>query len=173
VHNNTSALAFGGLTNPPVIQKAETESWNGTSWTEVNNLNTARATLAGTGTQTAALAFGGEVSPNQQTESWNGTSWTEVNDLNLGRSNLGGAGTQTLALAFGGSPITAATESWNGTNWTNENNLNATRRQHTGTGLQTLALAFGGENPTAATLNTTEEWNGTGSLTRTITSTTE
>jgi hypothetical protein len=37
-----------------------TESWNGTSWTEVNDLNTARGNFAGAGTQnTAALAFGG------------------------------------------------------------------------------------------------------------------
>jgi hypothetical protein len=30
-----------------------TESWNGTSWTEVNDLNSARRDLAGNGTQTA------------------------------------------------------------------------------------------------------------------------
>jgi hypothetical protein len=36
-----------------------TESYNGTSWTEVNDLNTARKTFAGAGTQTLALAFGG------------------------------------------------------------------------------------------------------------------
>jgi hypothetical protein len=37
-----------------------TESWNGTSWTEVNDLNTARRDLGGCGaTNTAALAFGG------------------------------------------------------------------------------------------------------------------
>ena len=39
--------------------KAETESWNGTNWTETGDLNTARRSLAGAGTQTAALAFGG------------------------------------------------------------------------------------------------------------------
>jgi hypothetical protein len=52
------------------------------TWTEVNDLNTARARLAGAGTQTAALAFGGSPAKRILTESWNGTSWTEVNDLN-------------------------------------------------------------------------------------------
>ena len=36
-----------------------TETWNGTNWTEVNEFNTARGWLAGAGTNTAALAFGG------------------------------------------------------------------------------------------------------------------
>ena len=48
------------------------ELYNGSSWTEVNNLNTARGYVGGTGTSTSALCFGGNVSPNQQTELWNG-----------------------------------------------------------------------------------------------------
>ena len=35
----TSTLVFGG--GPPVTNK--TESWNGSTWTEVNDLNTARS----------------------------------------------------------------------------------------------------------------------------------
>jgi hypothetical protein len=38
---------------------ANTESWNGTSWSQADELNTARNSLAGAGTQTSALAFGG------------------------------------------------------------------------------------------------------------------
>ena len=63
---------------------------NGTSWTEVNNLNTARTYVAGTGTQTSALAFGGFLDPGNTavTESWNGTNWTEVADLNVARNAI-------------------------------------------------------------------------------------
>ena len=39
---NTAALAFGGLIDPHKTNYNNTESYNGTSWTEVNNLNTAR-----------------------------------------------------------------------------------------------------------------------------------
>ena len=39
---------------------AITETWNGTNWTEVNDLNTGRSSNGGvTGSTTAALVFGG------------------------------------------------------------------------------------------------------------------
>src|SRR6056300_1668143 len=63
----TSTLVFGG--GPPV--RVETESYDGTSWTEVNDLNTARRGLAGAGADnTSALAFGGNLAaptPNAAT----------------------------------------------------------------------------------------------------------
>ena len=114
--SNTAALAFGGTTGP--LSKLN-ESYNGTSFTEVNDLNTARAALGGAGTQTSTLAFGGNLQ-NPTTfnlvESWNGTNWTEVADLNTARSALSGAGTQAATLAFGGElpSVTAASETWNG-----------------------------------------------------------
>jgi hypothetical protein len=53
-----------------------TESWNGTSWTELNDLNTARQNGGCGGTNTAALSFSGTNSvgsPTAQTEKleWN------------------------------------------------------------------------------------------------------
>ena len=106
----TAALGFGGY--PPPGALANTELWNGTNWTEVNDLNTARQRFAGAGTNTAALAFGGQPSFTAVTETWNGTNWTEVGDLNTGRRYLAGAGTNTDGLAFGGdtSSLTAVTE---------------------------------------------------------------
>ena len=99
------------------------------AWASVNSMNTARDFLAGVGTYTAALGFGGNVPPHTaNTESWNGSNWTEVNDLNTARTQLAGAGLQPAALAFGGTPpTTGKTESWNGTNWTEVNDLNTAR----------------------------------------------
>ena len=55
---STAALGFGG--NPPNAAK-ETESWNGTNWTEIGDMNVGKDnTPGGAGTNTAALAFGGE-----------------------------------------------------------------------------------------------------------------
>jgi hypothetical protein len=46
----------------------------------------AEENLAGNGSQTAALAFCGDVPPySAYTETWNGTNWTEVNDMNTAR----------------------------------------------------------------------------------------
>ena len=108
----TAALAAGG--NPggtPEVYNG-TELYDGTSWTEVNNLNTAREGGGGAGTQTAALVFGGTLQPGNSatTESWNGTNWTEVNDLQAANSRMAGAGTQTSALSFSGGGNTANTE---------------------------------------------------------------
>ena len=93
----------------------KTETWNGTNWTETTDLNTARVSLAGSGTNTAALAFGGAPNPNGAlTEQWNGSNWTEVNDLNAARDVLGGVGTTAASLAFGGTPpVGGQTEEWN------------------------------------------------------------
>src|SRR6056300_374875 len=66
----------------------------GNAWSTGGDLNTARNQTAGTGTQTSALAFGGE-SPSgilAVTESYNGSSWTEVADLNTGRRSAGTSG---------------------------------------------------------------------------------
>jgi hypothetical protein len=74
--------------------------------------------MAGAGTQTAALAFGGYTTVNTgATEEYDGTTWaTSPGSLNTARRGLAGAGTQTAALAFGGSipAATAATEEWTG-----------------------------------------------------------
>ena len=43
------------------------------SWRTGGNLNTARRTMGGAGTQTSALAFGGAERPKGKTESYNGT----------------------------------------------------------------------------------------------------
>jgi hypothetical protein len=75
--------------------------------------------LAGAGTQTAGLAFGGEPTTGA-TEEYDGSTWaSNPNSMGTARHYLASAGTQTAALAFGGyPPITGATEEYNGTSWT-------------------------------------------------------
>ena len=159
----TAAIAFGG-SSPTIV--GNTELYDGTSWTEVNDLNTARAAMGPTkGPSTSVLSFGGYNPPGAFvrafTESWNGSSWTEVADLNTARRSLGGAGeSNTAALAFGGTTgsDTAVTETWNGTSWTEVNDMNSARRSFGNTGAtNTAALAFGG----VPNIALTESWNGT------------
>tara|TARA_Y100000004_G_scaffold184349_1_gene233274 strand:- start:45 stop:1049 length:1005 start_codon:yes stop_codon:yes gene_type:complete len=137
------------------------------AWATGGTLNTARYVLAGAGTQTLGLAFGGETPPHTaNTEKYNGSNWTEVNNLNTSRQELSGGGTQTSALAFGGRKpaIANETESWNGTNWTEVNNLNTSRRYMGGVGADnTACLCYGGPNaaPGGSQQALTEQWNGT------------
>ena len=165
----TASLLAGGQVNPGANVQNATESWNGSTWTELNNLNTARYDLGSAGSYTSSLAFGGEkpggvVGIN---ESWNGSAWTEVADLNNNSQQPGGVGaSNSSALRFGGNgptgpgPVRAYTESWNGTSWTEVNDLNDARAYPGGAGTATAALAFGGSDFPGTTANT-ESWNGT------------
>jgi len=166
----TAALYIGGQ-NPPSgsAYTAITESWNGSSWTEVADLNTARYGLAGAGTQTSALAFGGNGgSVISNTEEWNGSSWTEVNNLNTARSGLSGAGSGTAsALAAGGTP-SCAVELWTGSGqpigaWSTGGSLNVVKQNMAGAGVsQTAAISMGGEIPPSNTkTGQTELYDGT------------
>jgi len=168
----TSGLCFGGNANTPsppaIVITGVTEEYDGTSWTSGGTMATARGSLAGCGTQTSALAFGGFISPatpnTAATEEYDGSSWTSGGNLGTSRLNLAGAGTQTSGLAFGGrdaAPVEekTATEEYDGTSWTSGGNLNTARFVLAGAGTQTSALAFGGAAPPVT--GATEEYNGT------------
>jgi hypothetical protein len=163
---NTAAIMAGGAASPGSAQKAVVESYNGSTFTEVADLNTARTGSMGVGISTAGLVVGGKDTPSNytgNTESWNGSAWTEVNDLNSGRENAMSGGTSTAAIAAGGtyasSPyIYALTEQWDGSNWTEVSDLN-TGRVHGGSSGSdyTDVLVFGGGPPN---VTVTEFWNG-------------
>jgi len=164
--SSSSAIAFGGDIQGG-SPSALCESYNGTNWTEVGDLNQARGQLAGDGTQTSALAFGGWAPPNSaKTDSWNGSAWTEVNDMNTARNWLGGAGADnTSCLAFAGNVSPGynpkdLTESWNGTNWTEVGDLNQARYGVQGFGIKGSAICAGGLNDSSKYTNT-ESWNET------------
>jgi len=68
--SNTSGLIFGGYTGGFI---GVTQEWDGSSWTELADLGTARDSLGGTGNSvTTALAFGGRTPAGAvaNTEEW-------------------------------------------------------------------------------------------------------
>ena len=76
----TAALSAGGDTSGPgAVNTANTEDWNGASWSEVADLNTARSELSGAGSSTVGLAFGG-AGPNANTEEWSSGNTTKTVD---------------------------------------------------------------------------------------------
>ena len=158
---NIAALAFGGA-NPTVLSC--TETYNGTSWSGVTGMISARYYVAGVGaTNTSALAFGG-ANPTilTCTETYNGSSWSSGGAMITARATLAGAGTNTAALAFGGyTPgVVTCTETYNGSAWSSVNALITARQYIAGAGAtNTSALAFGGFSGVA--LSCTETYNGT------------
>ena len=122
-----SALAMSGYSTALTgVTEEFTKSANvitAGAWASTNSLNTGRSSLAGAGTQTAGLMYGGSTpggTPSKLTEEYNGSSFSEVTDMNTPRYTYDGTGTQTAAVTFGGSPapIKAYTEEYDGTNWT-------------------------------------------------------
>jgi hypothetical protein len=116
------------------------------------NMTTARYSLAGAGTQTAGLGFGGYTTTVlNATEEYDGSAWTGGGNLGTARYDLAGAGTQTAGLAFGGSlqlVQICSTEEYDGSAWTAGGNLNTARYALAGAGTQTAGLAFGGFSTT-------------------------
>jgi serine/threonine-protein kinase PknK len=173
--NNSRSEQQGtfGLQDAAIVvgQGNITESYNGTSWTEVNDLNTPRSRGTAVGIQTAGIAFGGVGDPTTPfpdatvaiNESWNGTSWTEVGDLPVAKADYAGLGTQTAALSIMGSRGTPTTtvESWDGSAWTLGTATNSGRTNQAASGIQTAGLTYGGNNPGPTLRAFTESWNGT------------
>ena len=124
-----TGLCFGG--NYP-SGTADTEEYNGTTWSEQNNLPQALSFMGGAGTQTAGLSFTGRQNPGSRvnnTYEYNGTSWTESpGTYGAAQAYSGGAGTQTAAIGVAGEtpPGTDLTTSYeyNGSTWTAGNACN-------------------------------------------------
>ena len=163
----SAALIWGGSPTPA---NATTEEYNGTAWTEKNDLNTGGSTqpTGPTGTYTDLISAGRGPGFAGVSESWNGTSWTETADLSTARRSLGSSGASSTDCAvFGGTTPpnnnVANTEQWNGSAWTETADLNTARGAGMGFGVssQTLAYVAGTSYPSLPPYNTkTEAFNG-------------
>ena len=167
----TSALAYGGSTGSS-YQVTNTELYNGSSWTEVNDLNVARNHLSSTGANaTAALAIAGmsyppgaSISP-ALVEQFNGTNWTEIADLPTAHGNGTAFGTTSAAFALAAQDSAAANEAvdyYNGSTWTAVNDINTGRNNAASCGLSTSALLVCGFAPSVpGRVTNVESFNGT------------
>ena len=172
----TAGLIAGGWSED--AYQEEVEAYDGTSWSEVGDINTTRGDAAGCGIQTAALMISGAKPPGYGTltsdvEQYDGSSWTEIANVNTGRKSVPvGFGTTAAAIfCAGGTPSPSAlTELWDGTSWTEVGDLPAGYRFSQGAGTQAAGLRFAGANPTPAQSNVTDEWTGAANAAVTFTS---
>ena len=156
------------------------EQWNGSSWTEITDINDGRWELSGNGTVTSALIYGGTgpgpTVNTANTESWNGSSWTEVNNLNQARREAASSGaSNSSAIVFGGEknnpsgPTIANTETWNGVSWAETSDMNTARNGLGGNGTITSSLAYGGDPAATGAIAATEEWSLPSNSVKTLT----
>ena len=153
----TAALAAAG--GYPAF--ATTEEYDGTNWSNANNMSASLFDLTAAGLQTAAAVWGGDTTATYE---YDGTNWTTGGSLGIAVRTAAGFGLQTAAVSCGGistgNPYTNATEEYNGTSWANSNDLNTTRARLMGMGTLTAGLAAGGIIDPGS-LSSTEEYDGT------------
>jgi len=118
---------YGGI-QPPGTYNVNTQTWNGSSWSNSPyNLNNGTYGMMSCGTSTAALSAGGEDpggSPWNVTEEYDGEGWTSGNTMPVSRYYGAGDGTQTSAfIAAGSAPVNTTTLEYDGTNWTTGGSL--------------------------------------------------
>jgi len=154
----TSAMVAGGR-NATLINNV-CEIYNGTSWSEIAEINTtARGRLGAGADNEAFISIGGN--PNVvNTETWNGSSWTEVGNLATKKAaTYGNTGTVTAALAVGSGSPSTTNELWNGASWTEVGDLNTGGGDIGFFGTSTSAIIAGGNRPAQVAI--CESWNGT------------
>ena len=154
----TAAIAATGNTPP---NTTNVESYNGTSWSEVANVNTGKFYRGNCGLQTAGLLVGGAPA-TVDTEEWNGNGWTET-------ANYPGTvtfpillGVQTAAFCVAGTisdSFSTETNIYNGSAFTESTAINTARGEGVGAGTTTAGVIAGGN--TGSIVNNTELWNGT------------
>ena len=178
-----SAIAFGGASGGFVW--GSTEKFNGSFWSMVVsdtsgtvNFSVIKPAPAGCGTQSSAIAFGGNFTSAAQ--KFNGLLWSTTTHLNIARYGLAGMGTQSSCLSCGGNTNAAGTTSVSTVenfisntitnynfpirgSWTTSGswNLNTARYWVAGCGIQSAALCFGGDVSGGSPSRLTEKFNGT------------
>ena len=119
---------MGGYQNvpDPNFLFEETEEFNGTTWSEVNDMPTGGYSGSGTGTQTAAFVNNLYIgSPGERTNityEYDGTNWSNGGNTAETTNSRASVGTLTAGLTVGGRPAPSSyikkTELYDGTSWT-------------------------------------------------------
>jgi len=166
--SNTLAVSASGETSGTNI--ANTENYNGTSWSNSGNVSSARRQAGAAGTQTSGLLYGGDTSTastgyTNATEEYNGSSWTAGGSLGTTRKTNNGIGTQTAAVAAGGqtpagpNAHVATTEEYNGTSWTSATSMPYTTVIAGACGSESAGKIGGGNTP--SNVSTVADYDGT------------
>ena len=177
VGTQTAGMYSGGQgsypSTAPAVTVSNVEEYDGSSWSEVNNLPESKAMFGAVGTQTAAFVFGGYGgpgagpnpgpggSPKSAALNYDGTNWTaSPYSLPSAVAYLTGAGTSTAALSIGGHPALTTCNEYDGEGWTAGGAMTTGRHNSSAFGTQTAAIVAGGA-PGASVEVDAESYNGT------------
>ena len=179
IGTQTAALIHGGYDEAnPLSGRAETEEFNGTSWSEQNDLSTGRAHGGSGGTQTAGIYFCGETTnsgtfntrcPNT-TEEYNGTSWSGGGTVPGNFTRLNGSGLQTACFRIGGaSPtVVSTTDYYNGSSWASAASLGSAQNWASSGGTGANDSIIGGGRGSSSYTSVTQEYSNPLVTTRSV-----
>ena len=161
-----AGLVTGGNVSGTVFNT--TNEYASGSWTSGGNLNTARASFLGAGTQTASTITTGNIWPSpgataevDVTEEYNGTGWTTGNAMlesSNGNGGAAGTGSDFIIFGMGGLSTPGTVYGYDGTNWSTRPSLGTGRYSAGGCGTATAALCTSGRAPAYSTA--VEEFTG-------------
>jgi hypothetical protein len=169
----TDAIVFGGFNPSTPLIYSNTESFNGSTWTEVSNMNTAIYDMNAMGSSSSHVASnsGNNGSNTNSTEEWDGTNWTTAPTSSVTHRGGAGFGTANAGVsAVGGSSPYTAVEEYNSninaivkSSWASGGNMSSVRAQHgsANAGTQDSGLAIGGYVfQTSSNTDSCEEYGG-------------
>lgn len=141
-----------------------TEEYNGTAWTDVNDMVAHKRSNGSAGTQTAGFAAGGNPSAQYQvTHEYDGTSWTVGGAILTARNYNGTWGSLTAGITVGNGSYSATAEEYDGTCWSAVDNEPSGKGKSFGLGQATGGtdgLHHGGEDTNGTTyLNSTYQYS--------------
>ena len=179
IGTQTAALIHGGYDEAnPLSGRAETEEFNGTSWSEQNDLSTGRAHGGSGGTQTAGIYFCGETTnsgtfntrcPNT-TEEYDGSSWSGGGTVPGNFTRLNGSGLQTACFRIGGaSPsVVSTTDYYNGSSWASAAALGSAQNWASSGGTSGNDSIIGGGRGSSTYTSVTQEYSNPLVTTRSV-----
>jgi len=162
---STPAGVMVGGTSTPGSISANTELYDGTSWTA--NPNACPFSIGygtGGGTQTAGIVCSGETPPGSGTATakFDGSAWTSAPSRSTGTTTAVGIGSQTSFIQVGGAGIPGpaaitTVETFNGSAWATESNSYPAGFSQGFGGGTAAAAVIGGGDPSITATNT---WDG-------------
>ena len=157
----SAGLTFGGHIWPGGAHN-KTEEYNGTAWTQVNNMLTIRNAHGSSGTQSAGLSWAGLTpSTSNATHEYDGTSWATSGNFSASAEYSSGFGTQSNTTAAAGEPYSTNCYEYNGSSWSTGGTRATATKQCAGAGATGSAGLVGGGYHSPTFTNNTEEYDGT------------
>lgn len=162
----TTAIIFGGYSDPSGQYLSNAQQYNGTSWTSAPSIPEVSFVGGSVGSSTAGLLMGGSNQTGYQAFSaeYNGTSWTTAPNLSTAKSGMAAFGIQTAAISAAGSIAPGPTnqvESYDGSTWTALSNFPISSGTGGGAGTQTAGLCINISGPPGPPNRNTYKYDGT------------